>query len=294
MNSTFRYVQVKVRATRLPGKFRIDPLAVVYTGGEGAWAEVGETELRANEWNPRFARGVQLPADSSAQQGVELRVDFYNKTREDSRFLGTASVHLSAVLAAGAGIESELALETPTGTSSKSRVFVSVLEGYNSLAADGGGNLKFGLQLGQTNHWGVSMKVFYEIAVPSGDSWVPVLTSPTIKTDRQGWGAWDGAEVSLKEVVRDELATPMMFAIYRHKVIGHKRLLGSFQTSVKELARMQDGAFINFTPNAAEDILAADVIVTHSRKSGMDYHVGLKLVNVRWNAPVVTEENNLG
>lgn len=42
---------------------------------------------------------------------------------------------------------------------------------------------------------------------------------------------------------------------------------------------MQDGAFINFTPNTAEDILEADVIVTHSRKNGMNYQVGLKLVN---------------
>lgn len=205
----------------MPGKFRVDPFAVVYTGGEGAWAEAGETELRANEWNPHFARAVQLPADLSAQQGVELHVDFYNKTREDSHFVGTASVHLSAVLAAGAGIESELALETPTGTSSKSRVFVSALEGHNSLAADRGANLKLGLQLGQTNHWGVPMRVFYEIAVPSGDS-------PTIKTDRQGWGAWDGAEVNLKEVVRDELATPMIFAFYRDKVIGAPAVAGEF------------------------------------------------------------------
>lgn len=286
MENTFRYAQVKIRATKLPGVLRCDPFAVVYTGNVESWSEVGTTETRMNEWNPHFATAVTLPADNSSQQGVQLRVDFYNKQRADSRFLGTASLHLSAVMATEG--ETELALETPNAKS-KSRVFIRVLQGYNPLSGDGGGIFSCAFQLAQTNHWGVSMRVFYEISAAVDGTWAPVYKSDMAKLDRQGWGQFDTADMKLRDLCRDELGTHLLFTLYRHKRLGHKRVLGTFQTSVQALSRMQQGAFIDFLPNTAEDILSADIIVMHTRKQTGKYSVGLKLVNVRWNAPEVQE-----
>lgn len=293
MENTFRYSQLKIRATKLPGVLRCDPLAVVYTGSSAKWTEVGMTETRANEWNPHFAKHVTLPADNASQQGVELRVDLYNKIRADNRFLGTVSVHLSALLAVDGG-ETELVLETPASSKGKSRVFLRVLDGYNPLSGDGGGSFSLAFQLAQTQYWGVSMRVFYEISAAADGAWTPTFKSETAKLDRQGWGQFDTSEVSLRDLCRDDAATHLLFTLYRQKIIGHKRVLGTFQTSVQALARMQDGAFIHFSPNTKEDIISADIIVTHTRKQGMKYSVGLKLVNVRWNAPEVQEDNQLG
>lgn len=292
MDSTFRYAQVKIRCTRLPGVFRIDPLAVIYTGSAGSWTEAGVTETRANEWNPAFATGVTLPADNSSQKNVELRVDIYNKERADSRFIGTASVNLGGLIEHNekTNEEAELALELPSGKKCKSRVFLRVLKGYNPLTSDNaGGTFSLAMQLGQTQYWGVSMKVFYEISSGENGVWTPVYKSDVAKLDRQGWGQFDSMTISLRDLCRDDVGTHLLFTLYRQRMLGHKRVLGTWQSSVQKLSRSSDGELMHFSPNTAEDILAADVLVAHTRKTGNEYSVGFKLVNVRWNAPEVEE-----
>ncbi len=267
----------------------MDPLAVVYTGSAGSWTEAGVTETRANEWNPAFATGITLPADSNSQKNIELRVDIYNKQRVDSRFIGTASVHLGGLIAQD-GKETELALETPNGKGGKSRVFLRVLQGYNPLTSDGsGGTFSMAMQLSQTQYWGVSMKVFYEISSGENGTWTPVYKSDVAKLDRQGWGQFDSMTILLRDLCRDDIGTHLLFTLYRQRVLGHKRVLGTWQSSVQKLSRSSDGELIHFSPNTAEDILAADVLVAHTRKTGNEYSVGFKLVNVRWNAPEVEE-----
>lgn len=288
MNTTFRYAQLKIRCTRLPGIIRIDPLAVVYTGSAGNWAEVGVTETRPNEWNPAFATGVTLPADNNSQKNIDIRVDIYNKVRADNKFIGTANMSLAGLISSGQ--EAELQLETPKDNASKSRVFLRVVEGYNPLTSDGSGStFSLSLQLSQTQYWGVSMKVFYEISAGFNGSWSPVYKSNVAKLDRQGWGQFDGMTVLLRDLCNDDPSTHLLFTLYRQRIIGHKKVLGSWQTSVQQLARSQQGDLLNFQPNTAEDILAADVLVQHSRKTGNEYHSTLKIVNVRWNAPEVQE-----
>lgn len=288
MDGTFRYCQVKIRCTRLPGLLRVDPLGVVYTGATGSWTEAGTTEVRPNEWNPSFAQAVTLPADNNTQQATELRVDIYNKQRTDSRFLGTASVSLGALIAAQGG-EVELVLETPKGGTS-SRIFLSALQGYNPLTSDAaGGTLALSLQLAQTQYWGVSMKIFYEISAAHNGQWTPVYKSAIAKLDRQGWGQFAKATIPLKDLCRDDVGTHLLFTLYRQRIVGHKKTLGTFQSSVAQLNRAPEGELIRFDPNTREDLLAADILVQHTKKIGSEYTVGLKLVNVRWNAPEVQE-----
>lgn len=289
MDGTFRYGQVKIRCTKLPGILRVDPLAVVYTGAAGTWTEVGATETQPNEWNPSFAQAVTLPADNASQKATELRVDLYNKQRSDSRFLGTVNCSLGALFAAQGG-EVELALETPKGSSNSARVFLRVLTGYNPLTSDSaGGTLALSLQLAQTQYWGVSMKVFYEISAAHDGEWTPVYKSHIAKLDRQGWGQFDKAVIALKDLCRDDIGTHLLVTLYRQRLVGHKKVLGTFQTSVQKLSRAADGELLRFDPNTSEDLLAADVLIHHSKKIGGEYSVGLKLVNIRWNAPEVQE-----
>jgi len=91
----------------------------------------------------------------------------------------------------------------------------------------------------------------------------------------------------------DEESTGLLIRLYRYKRIGSKKLLGQFQTTVKDLVRKSVGDFIPFTANTKESLIAADVQVTHTKKVGLVYEFGFKLINVQWNATFLTEENTL-
>lgn len=289
-NSTFRYFQLKVSAKRLPGRnIRIDPLAVVFVGGAGQWTEIGRTERRLNEWNPSFAQSISLPGDSDSQRRQQIRVDFYNKVMTESRFLGTCEVNFSSlILVAGKAVELELQTPQPVGGSP--RVFLTALEGYNAIGGDGSAQLHLSFQLMQTNYYGVAMKIYYEISRAGSGSWHPVFKSEHISIDEQGWGQFPTSKISLKDLCMDEESTALLISFYRHKLLGSRKLLGHFQTNVTELSRKSIGDFITFTANAKEDLLAADVQILHSKKVGLTYEVGLKLINVQWNATYLTEE----
>lgn len=288
--TTFRYFQLKVSAKRLPGRnIRLDPLAVVFVGGPGQWTEAGRTEKRLNEWNPSFAQSVALPGDSDSQRHQQIRVDFYNKEMVESRFLGSCEVNFaSLILAAGKNVELELKTPEPVGGSP--RVFLTALEGYNSIGGDGSAQLHLSFQLMQTNYYGVAMRIYYEISRAGEGEWHPVFKSEHIFIDEQGWGQFPTSKISLRDLCMDEETTGLLISMYRYKRFGSKKLLGHFQTNVKELSRKSVGDFITFTANAREDLLAADVQILHTKKVGIIYEVGLKLINVQWHATYLTEE----
>lgn len=284
--STFRYYHLKISAQRLPGRgFRLDPVAFVFTGGAGSWAEIGCTEKRLNEWNPKFSQSIALPADNDEQRRVQIRVDFYNKEKSESRFLGTCEVGFYALMSAN-GQDVELELKTPEKVAGSPRVFLAAQEGYTAQSGD----VNFSLQLSQTNYYGVSMTVFYEISRAGNQSWYPVFKSANVPIDEQGWGQFPASKISLRDLTMDEEATGLLFTLYRFRRIGPKKLLGRFQTSIKDLNRSREGDFIPFNGNAKEDLLSADVQITHSRKVGTEYNFGLKLVNVIWKAPMLDPE----
>lgn len=287
-SSTFRYFQVKVSAKRLPGLLRVDPLAVVFTGGPGAWREIGRTEKRLNEWNPKFSKSIVLPADNEDQRRVQLRVDFYNKTMSDSHFLGTCEVSLFGLISS-AGRDVELELQTPEKVSGSPRVFLTAQEGYTAES----GNATFSLQLAQTNYYGVSMAIYYEICRAGEQTWYSVYKSDHVRIDEQGWGQFPSAKVSLRELTMDEEATGLLFNIYRHRRIGSRKLLGHFQTSLKDLLRVSEGHFLPFSGNAKEDLMNADVQVLHNKKVGTDYSFSLKLVNVVWRAQLIAPPDTI-
>lgn len=286
-SSTFRYYHLKISAKTLPGRgFRCDPLAVVFTECGGSWSEIGRTEKRLNEWNPKFSQSIALPADNDEQRRVKIRVDFYNREMVETRFLGTCEINFFALISAN-GQDVELELQTPETVSGRSRVYLAALEGYVAEP----GNVSFSLQLAQTNYYGVSMKMFYEISRASNQNWYPVFKSDHILIDEQGWGQFPSTKISLQDLTMDEEGTGLLFSVYRFRRLGPKKLLGNFQTSIKDLNRTREGDFIPFSGNAKEDLLSANVQITHSQKVGTDYNFGLKLVNVIWRAPMLTPEN---
>lgn len=282
-NSTFRYYQIKISAKRLPGRIRIDPFAVVFTGGAGQWSEIGRTEKRLNEWNPKFSKSIALPADNDEQRRLQLRVDFYNKDMSEARFLGTCEVSLYGLLTS-AGRDVELELVTPTKVSGSPRVFLTAQEGYTAES----GSATFCLQLAQTNHYGVSMIAYYEICRAGEQSWYSVFKSEHVKVDDQGWAQFPSTKITLRELTMDEEGTGLLFNIYRHRRIGARKLLGYFQSSVKDLTRVTEGDFLPFSGNAKEDLMSADVQVLHNKKVGMDFTFSFKLVNVIWRAPLLS------
>lgn len=289
VQSSFRFYQLKISAKKLPGRaLRCDPLAVVFVGGAGSWQEVGRTEKRMNEWNPKFAQNIQLAGDSDEQRRQQIRVDFYNKEMVDTRFLGTCEVNFYALIAAQ-GTAVELELRTPDAVSGSPRVFLTALEGYSLKSEPSTVNISF--QLMQTNFYGVSMRIFYEISRAGNGAWHPVFKSNNIMIDEQGWGQFPVSKVSLRDLAMDDETTGLLISVYRFKRIGSKRLLGHFQTSVQEVNRKTVGDFIPFTANPKESLLAADVQVTHTQKTGLVYEFGFKLINVQWNATFLTEDN---
>lgn len=290
-SSTFRFFHLKISAKRLPGRnIRIDPLAVIFIGGAGQWTEIGRTQKRLNEWNPSFPESIALPGDNDNQRRQQIRVDFYNKDMAENRFLGTCEVNFaSLILAAGKAVELEL--RTPEPTKGSPRVFLTALEGYNQIGGDAGGQLHLSFQLMQTNYYGVAMRAFYEISRAGSASWHPVFKSELISIDEQGWGQFPTAKISLRDLCMEEETTGLLVSLYRYRRIGPKKLLGHFQTNVTELSRKSIGEFIMFSPNPKEDLLAADVQVLHTQKSGVNYEVGLKLINVQWNATYLTEDH---
>lgn len=291
--STFRYYHLKISAKRLPGRqIRCDPLAVVFVGGAGQWSEVGRTEKRLNEWNPSFAKSIALPGDSDQQRRAQIRVDFYNKEMAESRFLGTCEVNFYALIhAQGKGVELELQTPEPVGGSP--RVFLTALEGYATPGADSGGVVNLSFQLMQTNYFGVSMRIFYEISRAANGAWHPVYKSDNIQIDEQGWGQFPTKAISLRDLTMDDESCGLLISLYRHRRLGSKRLLGHFQTSVLEMSRKSTGEFIQFSPNHKEGILAADVQILHTQKTGNTYDFSLKLINVQWNATLLTEQNTV-
>lgn len=285
-SSTFRYYQLKISAKRLPGRgLRLDPLAVVYTGAAGSWTELNRTEKRLNEWNPKFSKSIPLPADSDEQRRVQIRVDFYNKEMAEPRFLGSCEVNFQTLISAN-GSDVPLELITTGQSSGTSQVHLAVLEGYTA----GTGDATISLQLAQTNYYHVSMTIFYEISRAGKETWYPVFKSDHTPIDEQGWGQFPAAKVSLRELTMDEEGTGLLFSIYRYRRLGHKKFLGQFQTSVKDLTRIREGEFIPFNGNAKEDLISANVQVAHAVKTGTDYNFSLKLVNVIWNAPMISPD----
>lgn len=287
-SSAFRYYHLKIDAQRLPGRqLRIDPLAVVYSqDANQQWQELGRTERRLNEWNPKFSQSITIPADTEQQRRADLKVDFYNKTVDNKRFLGSVSINIYA-LSASQGRPVEMELETPDPTRGHPRVFLTALEGFNSSSDNAVVHLSF--QLMKTNYYGVAMKIFYEIARAGTGTWHPVYTSSHIHIDEQGYGQFPDAKISLKDLAADEEGTGLLISIYRHKILGPKRLLGNFQTNIRDLTRKQDGDLIPFMGNTRESLLNADVQVLHSQKNGSIYQFGLKLVNVYWNAEKISD-----
>lgn len=292
-SSTFRYYQLKISAKRLPGRqIRLDPLAVVFVGGAGQWTEVGRTEKRPNEWNPNFAKSISLPGDNDQQRRAQIRVDFYNKEMTESRFLGTCEVNFFALIhAEGRGVELEL--KTPEAVGGSPRVFLTALQGYAQPGADSGGLVNLSFQLMQTNYYGVSMKIFYEISRAGNGTWHPVFKSNHIQIDEQGWGQFPTNKITLRDLTMDEESCGLLISLYRYRWIGSKKLLGHFQTSVLEMSRKSVGDFIQFSPNHKEGLLAADVQILHTQKVGTTYDFSLKLINVQWNATLLTEENTV-
>lgn len=290
-SSAFRFYELKIKAKRLPGGgLKCDPLAVVYTGGPGQWSEIGRTERLLNEWNPQFAKAITLPGDSDAQKRQQIRVDFYNKKMEESRFLGTVEVNFGALIMSQ-GRSVELVLQTPEQDNTSPRVFLTANEGINPIS-DNLSQLHLSFQLMQTNYYGVSMKIFYEIARAGNAQWDVVHKSETIRIDEQGWGQFPTSKISLKQLCMNEESRGLLITLYRDKqIFGKKRVLGMFQTNVTELSRKHQGEFISFQANTKEDILAADIQVLHTQKVGTIYEVGLKLINVHWNATALQPEN---
>ncbi|CAN8074216.1 unnamed protein product [Agarophyton chilense] len=287
--STFRYYELKIAAKRLPGRMlRIDPIAVVFSkdGSSSEWTELGRTEKRLNEWNPKFSNPIVLPADNDNQRRVDLRVDFYNKEVKDGRFLGAAEVNIfSLIFAKGQPVELEL--KTPDATKGSPRVFLTALEGFRTESEPS--SVKLSFQLMQTNFYGVSMRVFYEISRAGEGLWHPVFKSSHILLDQQGWGQFPTHEISMRDLTMDVESQGILISLYRYRRIGTRKLLGHFQTSVKELTRTSAGDFIPFSANPNEDILSADVQVLHTQKNGLLYEFGLKLINVQWNATNLLE-----
>ncbi|CDF37571.1 unnamed protein product [Chondrus crispus] len=288
-SSTFRFYHLKISAKRLPGRqLRLDPLAVVFVGGAGQWNEIGRTEKRLNEWNPSFAKSITLPGDNDNQRRAQVRVDFYNKEMTESRFLGTCEVNFYALIHAK-GTSVELELNTPEPVKGSPRVFLTAQEGYNQPGADSSSLVNLSMQLMQTNYYGVSMRIYYEISRAGNGTWVPVHKSENIQIDEQGWGQFPANKISMQDLTMDEESCGLLFNLYRYRRLGSKKLLGCFQTSILELSRKSVGEFVQFTPNHKEGLLAADVQVLHTQKTGSTYDVSLKLVNVQWNATLLTE-----
>ena len=261
---------------------------MVFTGGEGSWKEIGRTEKRLNEWNPKFAKSIQLPADNDNQRKTQIRVDFYNKEVTETRFLGTCELNFFTLIHAQ-GKEVEFELKTPEAVRGSPRVFLAALEGYGATAEPSSVHLSF--QLMQTNYYGVSMRLFYEICRAGSGTWHPVFKSEHIMIDEQGWGQFPTSKISMQELAMDEESTGLLVNVYRYKRLGTKKLLGHFQFSVTELVRKQVGDFMQFTANPKEDIVCADLEVTHTQKNGLIYDFGLKLINVQWRATLLTPEN---
>jgi C2 domain len=285
----FKYYQVSVAATALPGYGRLDPLAVVYTGGAGSHTELGRTRALGNQWNPSFPEVFFFPCDSAAQNAADIRVDFYNKHVRQDRFLGTAQCQLTHVVQSNGVISLPFMLAETGEAHASARVTITAVQAYNKPSGESAAKVRIALELEQTNFYGVSQKAFFEVSRAAGEgggrTWTPVCMSPVHGIDPQGWCQFPPVETDLRQLALDQPGTPLMVSLYRHRTLGRgKRLLGHFQMSLQEVLRMNPGNYIAFTGNARENLLAANVRLEQATQTGSQYDVTLKLVNVRWRA----------
>lgn len=293
IETAYRYYHVKVSVTKLPGKLRCDPLAVVFTGGPGGYTEIARTRPRPNEWNPKFPESIAFPADTDAERAAHIRVDIYNKVVSEDHFLGSASCQLFHIIQSeGSGLVLPFCTPDCGDGHPKARVTLSAIEGYKKMCSDGSKKVVFAFELAQTNFYGVSMKVFFDVSRAAGSTWVPVLTSAHAKLDPQGWCQFPSVGSTLLDLVQDEPSTPLMINLYRYKIIGQKRLLGHVQFSISQLLKMQQGSCIPFMGNARERLISADCSVEHASETGGSYSIGLKLVNVQWRAEEILPPEN--
>lgn len=288
LEGVFKYYQVSVSASALPGFAQLNPLAVVYIGGAGKHTELGRTRAVPNQWNPSFPEVFLFPCDSPVQESSDIRVDFYNKRVSQDRFIGTAQCQLSHIIQNGGAPLALPFVEPETGAAHKSaRVTLSAVLAYNKLGADPTSTVRLRLEMEQTNYFGVSKKAFFEISRATGDgsAWTTVFTSSIQGVDPQGWCQFAPAESTMRQLALDQPGTPLLVSLYRHRQYGRsKRLLGHFQISIQELMRTSSGTLLPFTGNSKEDLLAANVRVEHAAQTGTQYDIALKLVNVRWRA----------
>lgn len=288
----FRYYQVSVSASQLPGYGRLDPVAVVYTGGNGKHTEIGRTRSLANQWNPSFPEVFYFPADSAAHEASDIRIDLYDKKVSQDRFLGTSQCQLHHIIKnSGRPLALPFQLAETGQPHPKARVTLAAVLAYNKPGGEGSAAVRVCLELEQTNYYGVSQRAFFEVSRGSGGAsaaWVVVCTSAVHGIDAQGWCQFPPLETSLRQIAMDQPATPLLVSLYRHRSLGrNKKLLGHFQFSLAELMKMSPGAILPFAGNAKEDLLSASVRVECVSLSGTQYDIVLKLVNVRWRADTI-------
>lgn len=297
MEGVFKYFEVKIAAQGLPKLVRVDPLAVLFVRNPTTqqWEEEGRTEVKANDARPKFATSFKLPADSQADRMVDLRVDFYNKQMSDNAFIGSTEVNLGVIAAEDGHIVRlpiKLKKEGLFGRA-KAVCNISAEEAYNNVGDQAEKNVAWDLELEQTQFYGVKMKAFFVINRAASGHWTPVFQSPRITLDQSGWGQFPTCQVKLSDLAQGETNKALLIQIYRHKIIGTHRLLAYFQTSVEDLRRASVGDFITLTTNQREDLIGGDIMVAHTSESGGIYNFGLKVVNARWRAEVVTEQNHM-
>lgn len=287
LEGVFKYYQVSVSAQKLPGFGRLDPVIVAYTGGSGHNVEIGRTRPLKNQWNPSFPEVFYFPCDSPAQQSADIRIDFYNKSVSQDRFFGTAKCQLAHIIQnEGRPLELPFTVAETGAFHPQARVVLKAALCYNKPTDEARAGVKIGLEMEQTNYFGVSKKVYFEVSRSDGGStWTPVLTSPTADVDPQGWCQFKPVSSDLMQLAMGEASTPLLISIYRYRPLGRgKRLLGHFQTNLKALERTDAGTLLQFTGNGREDLLAANVRVENVSVQGNAYDVVFKLVNVRWKA----------
>lgn len=297
LSGVFKYYQVSISASSLPGYGRLDPMAVVYTGGSGKHTELGRTRALSNQWNPSFPEVFFFPCDSPAQEGADIRVDFYNKKMSQDRFLGTAQCQLVHIVQnRGAPLALPFMMAETGAADPKARVTLATVLAYNKPGTDASASVRLRLELEQTNYYGVSKQAFFEVARAGGDNttWTTVCNSDIRGVDPQGWCQFPPIETTLRQLAMDQPGTSLLFRLYRHRSLGrNKRELGYFQLSLKGVIQMNKGTLLAFTGNAKEDLLAANVRVEHAALTGTQYDVALKLVNVRWRADEIPPPETL-
>ncbi|KAG2442841.1 hypothetical protein HXX76_002920 [Chlamydomonas incerta] len=251
----------------------------------GAWAEVGRTEMVANTYDPAFVKRFRLVFHFEKTQKLRLTVVDVDKGQDpatvspdDCNFLGKAEFELGEVVTARAK-RFEQALLKKSGEAWEKSTFLLVSEEVSACKDVYRFQLK-AFELKNADTFGKS-DPYLQInrLQEDGVTWLPVYKTNVVPNCLKP--VWKDVHVRAAQLNNGDIYCPLRLQVFDYSSSGDHELLGQVDLSTQRMMELaaQHGAMVPLQPPAGSKpgnygSLQIQGFVTETRASFLDYISG--------------------